>query len=134
MHVIKAGSEWGDGYKQLVQEVKKKHYEYDKIIVTGENWEPYIYFLYYTRYDPAKYQKTGSSIGFDKYIFGGTSWDKDKKRKTLQEFDLQNMLNQSKSLLVLTPQEYKILKVEFNKVWEIKNHNNDRIYIIGEAI
>lgn len=133
-HMISAGNEWGDGYKQLVDEVKKRYSDYDKIVITGDNWEPYIYFLYYTNYNPVLYQKNGDSTGFDKYIFGGTSWDKNKNRPTIQQLDIHSLLKQSKTLLILTTSEYNNLNTKFHKIGEIKNHNNETVYIISEKI
>jgi len=133
-HMINAGSEWGDGYKQLVTEVGNDYSDYDLFLVTGANWEPYIYFLYYNKFSPAEYQKNGSSISFDKYVFGGTSWDKDKKRKTLLELDLKNINNNSKSLLIVTPKEQNELPFNFYKIKEIRNNNNVTIYNIGKLL
>ena len=72
----KSSSEWADGYKQLTNYVFTNESKYDKVLISGHYWQPYIYFLFYKKYDPALFQRSGSKSGFDKYIFGGTSWDK----------------------------------------------------------
>lgn len=64
----------GFAYKELVREVSVQYPKYKKIVVTKSHSSPYIYFLFYNRYDPSKYQKEGSPrdldyTGFDKYIF-----------------------------------------------------------------
>lgn len=64
----------GFAYKQLVTEIPKYYNSYSKIIVTKGNESPYIYFLFFSAYDPLKYQASGSHRdldyqGFDKYVF-----------------------------------------------------------------
>lgn len=51
--------DWLFGYKEAVEEVQK----YDnKRIVFSENFEqPYIFYLFYTKYDPARYIESGGS-------------------------------------------------------------------------
>lgn len=46
-----------DGYREVVQFVKPISSQYQKIIFTQYYGQPYIYWLFYTQYDPAKYQQ-----------------------------------------------------------------------------
>ncbi len=127
-------SDWADGYKQLASYVLVRESSYDKVIISGHYWEPYVYFLFYKKYDPELYQKSGSSYGFGKYIFGGTSWDKDKNSQELGDVNLREFAKTSGRLLVaLSPQEYDTQKKNINKLTEIKNHNNEMIFIVGEV-
>lgn len=62
------------GYKQLVESITPLYPNYEKIFITKAQSSPYIFFLFYQRYDPAHYQSLGSPQdrdyrGFDKYIF-----------------------------------------------------------------
>jgi hypothetical protein len=41
--------------------------------VTNTAGVPYIYFLFYSRYDPSTYQKFGSTNGFANYQFVDTN-------------------------------------------------------------
>jgi len=64
----------GFAYKPLVVELQKDYKAYKKIVVTKSQSSPYIYILFYTKYDPQKYQNEGSPrdldyTGFDKYLF-----------------------------------------------------------------
>src|SRR6266576_3075089 len=43
-------SAWADGYKQLVGYVSANESSYDKILISGHYWQPYIYFLFYKKY------------------------------------------------------------------------------------
>lgn len=61
-------------YKPLVNDLEKYYSKYKKIIITKAQASPYIYILFYTKYDPVKYQNEGSPrdldyTGFDKYFF-----------------------------------------------------------------
>ena len=48
---------WGYGYKQIVKEITPIQKNYQKIVVQQSFAQPYIYFLFYQKYDPGKYQK-----------------------------------------------------------------------------
>ena len=90
---------WFWGYKQVVTEVSSIQDNYNKIIIEQSYDQPYIYFLFYEKYDPAKYQKqarltdggvdVGLVEGFDKYSF--------------QKFNWPYATGQEKVLLVGTP-------------------------------
>lgn len=122
-------SSWGDGYKQLTEYVFANEKRYDKIVISGHFWQPYIYFLFYKKYDPAKFQKYGSKKGFDKYLFGGTSWDMNEKE--LGDQDLRRFAGTNNALIALSPVEYDLQKQNLNVMTEIKNHNNDVVFIVG---
>lgn len=64
----------GYTYKELVLKLNNYNPKYKKIVITKANSSPYIYILFFSKYDPKKYQKEGSPrdlnySGFDKYFF-----------------------------------------------------------------
>lgn len=118
-------ADWADGYKQLTEYIFAKEASYDKIIISGHYWEPYIYFLFYKKYDPAMYQRYGTSNGFDKYLFGGTSWDKDKNSQELGNVNLRGFAKAKRLLVALSEEEYDMQKDNITELTEIRNHNND---------
>jgi hypothetical protein len=64
----------GYAYKELTTDLKNYYPEFKKIVITKANASPYIYILFYDKYDPKKYQQEGSPrdldfSGFDKYYF-----------------------------------------------------------------
>ena len=79
---------WQYGYKQLVAELEKLKPEYKKIRVSIEAEQPYMFFLFYTKYDPKKYLAAGGTKSggfweehyFDKYEFIRFNWDKEEKQ------------------------------------------------------
>jgi 4-amino-4-deoxy-L-arabinose transferase-like glycosyltransferase len=56
-------SYWNYGYKQMVKFVASVQNNYKTIKVQQSYNQPYIYFLYYEKYDPAKYQKQANLVG-----------------------------------------------------------------------
>ncbi|MDP2649443.1 MAG: phospholipid carrier-dependent glycosyltransferase [bacterium] len=62
----------GYAYKPLVAELQKQYPNYKKIVITKAHASPYIYLLFYSKFDPKKYQDSGSPKdigGFDKFVF-----------------------------------------------------------------
>lgn len=59
--------DWLFGYKEAMVEIQK--YD-DRRVVFSENFEqPYIFYLFYTKYDPAKYIASGGSERISKKCF-----------------------------------------------------------------
>ena len=70
-------SDWQDGYKQMVQFVNGIKDNYEVIAITNYYTKPYIFVLFYTKYDPATYQRQSQDKSkFDKFEFFGASWEK----------------------------------------------------------
>lgn len=73
-------TQWQYGYKQAVQSISKIENYYDHIVVTESLGRPYIYFLFYQKWNPRDYlQERDASRdwfgfwtvrGFGKYKFG----------------------------------------------------------------
>src|SRR5258708_1006345 len=80
---------WQYGYKQMVEKITPIQKNYKNIIVEQSYQQPYIYFLFFTKYDPAKWQKQAnlitSSVGdvgvigkLDNITFRQIDWSKDR--------------------------------------------------------
>ncbi len=76
---------WFYGYRQAVETISPIQHDYDKIIFQQSYDQPYIYFLFYQKYDPSKYQKSvkflesgNADVGLveqlDNIVFQGFSW------------------------------------------------------------
>ncbi len=124
-------SAWADGYKQLVSYTTTHKANYNKIIISGHYWQPYIYFLFYTKYNPVLYQKYGTKRGFDKYLFGGTSWDQNEYSQELGNINLRKFAHADKVLVALSPQEYATQANNIQKLTEIRDHDNNLVFIVG---
>jgi hypothetical protein len=60
---VEYGYFWQYGNKQAVQAAKSLEGKYSKIILTYEYDQPYIYYLFYNKIDPAWYQKHWDYLG-----------------------------------------------------------------------
>lgn len=66
----KFGRDWQEGYSKLVAKIQEFEGDFEKVYVTDIDQVPYIYLLFYQKYDPAKFiQLGGTNRAFDKYIF-----------------------------------------------------------------
>lgn len=69
----KFAADWQDGYKDLVEKIQKHETGFEKVYVTNINQVPYIYLLFFTKYDPQKFiEENGTSNSFGKYFFVST--------------------------------------------------------------
>lgn len=77
---------WEYGFKALAEYITQNQSRYDRVIITNKYDQPYILLLFYTRFDPKKFQNDHelsfrdkfnfSTVNqFDKFVFANTSWD-----------------------------------------------------------
>jgi len=89
---LKSSEYWQYGYKQVVKEVYKNQNKYSKIIFTQGYGQPYIFWLFYSQYDPSLYQKqalltenpygdVGKIERFDNIEFRDIYWPNDRSLK-----------------------------------------------------
>ncbi len=106
---------WQYGYDQVVTYVKAHYEDYDKIIVTKKYGEPHEYFLFFLKYDPAKYQSDRDKIAFyqsnwwwvdhfDKLWFVN-DW---QVRDLITESKVKIDCNKIKCLLITSPGNYPV--------------------------
>ena len=69
---------WQYGFKEAVIESSKLKDSYDKIKINSSLEQAYIYWLFYTKYDPKLYQISGSNQHFDKYYFNAEKPESNK--------------------------------------------------------
>ena len=55
---------WQYGYKEIVNYAKDNYQKYDKIVITKKYGEPHEYFLFFMKWDPAKYVADKNAIKF----------------------------------------------------------------------
>ncbi len=61
---------WQSGYKELVEYTQKEYGTTNAFYVTKDLGMPYIFFLFFTKYPPEKYQQQASLTAADQYGFG----------------------------------------------------------------
>ena len=54
--------QWLYGYKQVVESVSRKQSSYQKVIFAQSYNQPYIFFLFYQKYNPTVYQRNKSYV------------------------------------------------------------------------
>lgn len=104
---------WQYGYKQAVQFAGDHYNDYDKIIITKKYGEPHEYFLFFLKYDPAKYQNDPSAI---KFFQSDWYWvDKFDKFWFVNDWQVSDLITESKvkiecvkskCLLITSPGNY----------------------------
>jgi hypothetical protein len=65
IYPFKYSEDWQYGYRQAVSYVEKKYSNYDLIVFTRAYGEPYMFNLFYLKYDPAKYQNDPTLVRFE---------------------------------------------------------------------
>jgi 4-amino-4-deoxy-L-arabinose transferase-like glycosyltransferase len=107
---------WNYGWREVVNYTQKTSGKYDQVVVADIGM-PYIYFLFYGKYDPYKYQKEAIRAyvsdqygfehveGFDKYIFvDNFTWNQLKNNlqpKTLYVVSGKDTLDDGKYLKII---------------------------------
>lgn len=125
---------WEYGYKQIVEVVSPIQDNYEKIYIQQSYSQPYIYFLFYQKYDPLSYQKqaflqkgesefdVGKIEKIDNIYFNSLNW--------------QNERGKSKSLFaadtIRIPIEDSSDERYFNVISEIKDPNDNIIFRVLE--
>lgn len=95
---------WGDGHKQLFTRVALLQDEYDEIHITGSEYKPYVYGLYYLTYNPKRYlDEGGSEFGFDNFVFYASDWD--ENNISIKEIDPFEVSQESHVLFVYSKEE-----------------------------
>ncbi len=80
---------WQYGYKQMVEKITPIQKNYKEVIVQQSYDQPYIYFLFFQKYDPVKWQKqaylkqdNGLDVGhiekLDNICFCAIDWSRDR--------------------------------------------------------
>ena len=89
---IEEAKNWGIGYKQLASIVTSEKYQTKQVIMARPEYSPYIFLLFYSKFDPATYQKTAVRYpptdddfvhvaAFDRFQFRDINWTLDPLQK-----------------------------------------------------
>lgn len=62
VHGPKKNDAWQYGYKQIVEKVTPLQAKFRQVIVQQSLEQPYIFFLFYQKYDPQKYQQMAGQV------------------------------------------------------------------------
>ncbi len=123
---------WAYGYQQMYRVLSNLENNYDRIVVTGFHWKPYIYYLYFNKIAPSSYQEYSNIEAIGKYRFGTTYWDSGGKNLDESQID---KLKGNTTLLVLSPQELQDLKDKsrFHQLQSVSDYSGrNSLFLIGE--
>lgn len=112
---------WGIGYKKLVQFLESESVKDREVVMSKPETSPYIFLLFYQRYDPKKYQETAIRYPptedgflhvrrFDRYEFRAMNWATDLASPNRLLIDVPSNIPES-----VRKQADKITEIEFPK-------------------
>lgn len=100
---------WQYGYRQAVSYTQNEGARYKKVIVSTKLEQPHMFFLFFLKYDPAKYLAEGGTASggfaeqrnrFDKYEFRPIVWEKEIHDGATLYIGLPNEIPQANVLTV----------------------------------
>lgn len=99
---VERSKDWVYGRKEMTQYLEKNKSKYDRIVVSSRLEWPYIFMLYYSKYDPAKYLAQGGTVS------GG--WAEEGNTYDTYEFHkfTKKDINSSRTLFVGKPDEFNV--------------------------
>lgn len=109
-----SSSNWQYGYKKIYTDFASQFSKYDQIIISDEYAQPYIFTLFYLKYDPNRFRQSvvrnnvsnwgfSTVLGFDKFKFG----------------KIKNLVNNdTKNSLIFASEKEKLMGI--NPIKEIK--------------
>lgn len=84
--------DWQYGYKQVVEYTQEHKQSYKKVVVSALLDQSYIFFLFYTAYNPSAYLSRGGTggmyggdvrVAFDAYEFRPIKWDSEVRNGSI---------------------------------------------------
>lgn len=111
----KFSADWQVGYKEMAKQVERLHNDFEKIYITNINQVPYIYLLFYQKYNPQDFiDEKGNRDHFSKYFFIA---------------DDEEIYNKGRILLVAPSWK----KVDGKWLSGVNDNNNRHIYSLWEV-
>lgn len=122
---------FADGYEQMITYVRTHESSYDRIVISGYYWRPYIFMLYWGNVDPIMYQQKGTKNGWGKYVFTGAEWDKNEVFLYNSSYDPKKLVltTAEKTLFILGSLEYNKNKERYQFINSISGRNEPEVFI-----
>lgn len=123
------------GYQSWTNEINNQKESFDRIYLSryGNDTKQYIYYLFFSKYDPIKYQSKKDVVLSDDN--GWVSVDRIENLWFTQRIPTEEeltKLNNRKILLVSHPTEFPKLS-NFNNTTQVLDRNNNGIFVFMEA-
>jgi len=109
---------WFYGYRQVMQEFVGEEQTYAIIKIEQSYDQPYIYYLFYSKYDPKKYQETDHFNQTNQYDVGYVD---QIDNIYFEKLDWTSDLNTKNSLTIGNPYTLNLDYADRSKIKEVKN-------------
>lgn len=122
---------FGDGYEQMIEHIKTEESSYDRIVISGYYWRPYIFMLYWGNIDPREYQKEGTIRGWGKYVFTGAEWDKNDIFLYDTAVDPKKLIatSREKTLFILARPEFEKNQDKYEYIGTLSGRNAPAVFV-----
>jgi len=122
---------FGDGYKQMVSYVRSHEADYDRVVISGYYWRPYVFMLYWGGIDPKTYQTKGTLHGWGKYVFTGAEWDKNDVFLFDSGYDPTKLVltTKEKTLFILASPEFQKNKLKYTYMDALSGRHASDVFI-----
>lgn len=126
---------FGDGYEQMIAYVRNHESLYDRVVISGYYWRPYIFMLYWNKVDPAAYQREGSRSGWGKYLFTGAEWDNNDIFLYNSSYDPRKLIvsTPEHTLFILARPEFERNKERYQYIETISGRNEPAVFVAATA-
>lgn len=114
---------WQCGYKELSQYVGANYKRFERFLITERHGQPYIFMLYYLKFDPREYQKQAKISVPDKYGFGQVG----QFDKFTFKFKFDKSLR--KTVFVGYPDEFIDLPIDYGRIKKVKVGTEEMFWI-----
>jgi 4-amino-4-deoxy-L-arabinose transferase-like glycosyltransferase len=134
VHTPAKNEAWQYGYKEIVQFITPIQNNYQKIYIPQGDGQPYIFFLFYQKYSPEKFQAISASVNIPNG--SGTGMDYVSRLDNIEFIDLSKFnppLTQSFLVVLPVNNTYKF-EGSLRLVHEVKDPIGLPIYRIDEYI
>ncbi len=114
---------WQCGYRELTNYVKENYDRFDKFYITDRLGQPYIFLLYFLRYDPETYQKQAKITGPDGYGFGQVA--------KFDKFEFKFVFDEKikRAVFVGFPDQFDPTRINMSKIKKIKIGTEEMFWI-----
>lgn len=132
---VKNALGFGDGYKQMISFVKTNESKYDRVVISGYYWRPYIFMLYWGDTDPDEYQQSGTRSNFGNYRFTGAEWDKGDIFLYSDAYNPHELVltTPEKTLFLLAKPEYDRNNAKYTYIASIRGRLSPDVFIAATA-
>lgn len=114
---------WQCGYKEMTNYLKDNYDKYDRFVITDKYGQPYIFVLFYTKYDPSKYQQQAKISAPDKFGFGQIGhFDK-------YDFKFNYDPKVKKTVFIGYPEDFAGIKLDQSKLKKIQIRSEEIFWI-----